>query len=161
VNRIAVLLAVAALVVADAHGSDAHRQIEGVWRFQDEVDRRSDGSIFTSSSAFGYEGILIFTANGYMSSTIMPKGRTWTVDASSPADLRETFARGSAHAGRYLVDPDAHTINIESSVSLDPSEEGKWGLNRYSIENDTLSISGDWSYNGEKLVFTVRLTRVK
>jgi hypothetical protein len=75
--------------------------------------------------------------------------------------LRETFARGSAHAGRYLVDPDAHTINIESSVSLDPSEEGKWGLNRYTTENDTLSISGDWSYNGEKLAFTVRLTRLK
>ena len=53
------------------------------------------------------------------------------------------------------------TINIESSVSLDPSEEGNWGLNRYSIENDMLSISGDWLYNGEKLVFTVWLTRVK
>jgi hypothetical protein len=160
VNQLTLLL-VATLTVADAHGSDATRQIEGVWRFQDEVDRRADGAAFTAGPALGYEGILIFTADGYMSSTLMPKGRTWTVDKASPADCRDTLARGSAHAGRYVVDPKAHTIKIESSVSLDPSEEGTWYLNRYALENDTLSISGSWTYNGEKLSFTVRLARVK
>lgn len=155
------LLLVAALAVTDVHGSDATRQIEGVWRFEEEVDRRADGSAFTAGPALGYEGILIFTADGYMSSTLMPKGRTWTVDKASPADCRDTLARSSAHAGRYVVDPKAHTINIESSVSLDPGEEGKWFLNRYALENNTLSIIGSWTYKGEKLTFTVRLARVK
>ena len=159
-NQLSLLL-IAALAVTDAHASDAARQIEGVWRFEDEVDRRADGSAFTAGPALGYEGILIFTADGYMSSTLMPKGRKWTVDKASPTDCHDTLARGSAHAGRYVVDPKAHTIKIESSVSLDPSEEGTWYLNRYSLENDTLSISGNWTYEGEKLTFTVRLARIK
>jgi hypothetical protein len=50
---------------------------------------------------------------------------------------------------------------FESIVSLDPGDEGQWGTNHYSLENDTLSITGQWMYHGETLMFTTRLARIK
>ena len=71
------------------------------------------------------------------------------------------FEASSAHAGRYEVDPVSHTVKIENIVSLDPGEEGKWFTVNYSLEKDSLSLSGPWTYHGEKLTFTVRMTRMK
>ena len=50
---------------------------------------------------------------------------------------------------------------VEAIVSLDPSEEGTWSPVNYSLAADTLTLSGPWTYHGEKLTFTVRLARVK
>jgi len=159
--RACIALAVAAVVIGAPTGAYAGQDtLEGVWRFQEEVDRRADGSLVTTGPANGYDGILIFT-DGYMSSTLMPKGRTWARDKVSAAELREMFEASSAHAGRYEVDPVSHTIKIESIVSLDPGEEGKWFTVDYSLEKDSLSISGPWTYHGEKLTFIVRLTRIE
>lgn len=60
------------------------RAVGPPWRFQQEVDRRVDGSIFEGGPALGYEGIVIFTASGYMSAILMPKGRTWKLDLWQP-----------------------------------------------------------------------------
>ena len=155
------VLAVAVVAICAAGGARPEQDtIEGVWRFQEQVDRRADGSLVSTGPASGYDGMLIFS-RGYMSSTLVPKGRAWTLATVSPAELRETFERSSAHAGRYEIDPAAGTIKIESIVSLDPSDEGQWGTNHYSLQKDTLSISGAWTYHGEQLAFTVRLARVK
>ena len=135
--------------------------LPGVWRFQEEVDRRADGAIVKTGPSQGYDGFLIFTANGYMSSTLLPKGRKWTFGTVSDAELRESYGASSAHAGRYKADPASGTITIEAAVSLDPSEEGQWGPVHYSLEGDTLKISGPWTYHDEKLTFTIRLARVK
>ncbi len=158
---LATLGAIATIAAAAAVIPESTPGLEGVWRFRQEIDRRADGSLFSSGPAQGYDGLLIFTGNGYMSSTLTPKGRTWTLQTVSPADLRETVEATSAHAGRYEVDTKAHTIKIESIVSLDPAEEGKWSPVQYVLEQDTLSLSGPWTYHGEKLTFTVRLAHVK
>ncbi len=51
--------------------------IQGVWRFVEEVDRRADGSLVKAGRAAGNNGLLIFTSNGYMSSTIVPTRPTF------------------------------------------------------------------------------------
>jgi hypothetical protein len=132
----------------------------GVWRFVEEVDHRADGSLIKTGPAAGYTGLLIFTADGYMSSTIMPKGRTWRRETVTPSQLRDTFEEASAHAGRYEPDSAKHTMRMENSLSLDPGDEGKWDVAHYRVSGDTLEISGRWTYNGEKLTFTIRLRRM-
>jgi len=135
--------------------------LEGVWRFVEEVDRRPDGLLVKTGPAAGYNGLLIFTSSGYMSSTIMPKGRTWRRETVTPAELRDTFEGASAHAGRYEPDRAKHEVRMENIMSLDPADEGKWDVVRYRVQHDTLELSGPWTFNGEKLTFTIRLARVK
>jgi hypothetical protein len=135
--------------------------LEGVWRFVEEVDRRADGSVVKTGPAAGYSGLLIFTSSGYMSSTIMPKGRTWRRETVTPLELRDAFDAASAHAGRYEADPVKRTVRIESFISLDPAEEGNWDAVGYRVQRDSLELSGPWTYKGEKLTFTIRLARVK
>ena len=82
--------------------------MEGVWRLVEEIDRRPDGSLIKNGPAAGYNGLLIFTRSGYMSSTIMPMGRTWKRETVTPTELRNTFEEASAHAGRYQCDTATH-----------------------------------------------------
>jgi hypothetical protein len=152
------LLAIGAPAALAAQKRDS--ALEGVWRFVEEVDHRADGSLIKTGPAAGYSGLLIFTSSGYMSSTIMPMGRTWRRESVTPAQLRETFEGASAHAGRYEPDTAKRTVRMENSVSLDPADEGKWDVVAYRVQHDTLVLSGPWTYNGEKLTFTIRLRRV-
>ena len=133
----------------------------GVWRFMDEVDRRADGSVLKTGPAAGYDGLLIFTSSGYMSSTLMPKGRTWRRETMTPTDLRDTFEAASAHAGRYEPDPRRHIVRMENLITIDPADEGKWDVIHYRVQRDTLELSGPWTYNSENLTFTLRMARVK
>ena len=154
-----VILATGNPAVVNAQGRKA--AVEGVWRVVDEVDRRPDGSLIKTGPAAGYNGLLIFTNSGYMSSTIMPKGRTWRRETVTPAELRDTFEGASAHAGRYECDTAKHTVRMENILSLDPADEGKWDMVGYRVQRDTLELSGPWTYNGDKLTFTIRLARLK
>jgi hypothetical protein len=142
-------------------GQQRDTALEGVWRFADEVDRRADGALVKTGPAAGYDGLLIFTANGYMSSTIMPKGRAWRRETVTPEELRNAFEGASAHAGRYEADRVKRTVRMENVISLDPADEGNWDVVGYRVQGDTLELSGSWTYRGEKLKFTLRLTRLK
>lgn len=154
-----VILATGVPAARPAQQRDA--AVEGVWRFVEEVDHRPDGSLIKTGPAAGYNGLLIFTSNGYMSSTIMPKGRTWRRKTVTPAELRDTFEGASAHAGRYECDTAKHTVRMEDIMSLDPADEGKSDVVGYRVQRDTLELSGPWTYDSEKLTFTIRLVRVK
>lgn len=156
---LSVIQGIALSGVLTAQQRDA--SLEGVWRFVEEVDRRADGSLVKVGPAAGYNGLLIFTSNGYMSSTIMPKGRTWRRATVTTAQLRDTFEGASAHAGRYQPDSAKHTVRMENIMSLDPADEGKWDVVGYRVRRDTLELTGPWTYNGEKLTFTIRLARLK
>jgi len=135
--------------------------MEGVWRYVSEIDRRADGSIVQTSGGAGYDGILIFTANGYMSSTLTIKGRTWRFARVTPAQMRETLTSSSAHAGHYVPDSITHIVRMENLVTIDPADEGHWDTIQYRATGDTLELSGPWLFNGEKLTFTLRLARAK
>jgi lipocalin-like protein len=156
-----ILVTLATSLPAALPAQQRRTPLEGVWRFVEEVDHRSDGSIIKTGPAAGYTGVLIFTGSGYMSSTIMPKGRTWRRETVTPPELRDTFEGASAHAGRYECDTAKHTVRMENITSLDPADEGKWDVVAYRVQRDTLELSGPWTYNGEKLTFAIRLTRLK
>ena len=148
----------APILLAAQHRDTA---LEGVWRFVAEVDRHTDGSVLTTGPAAGYDGLLIFTSNGYMSSTLTPKGRTWRRETMTPANIRDTFEATSAHAGRYEPDRAKHVIRMENLVTIDPGDEGTWDVIHYRVQRDTLELSGPWTFNGEKVTFLLRLRRVK
>ena len=159
-----VLAGLAALATGAPAVLSAQRRdttLEGVWRFVDEVDRRQDGSVLTTGPAAGYDGVLIFTPNGYMSATLMPKGRTWRRETVTPTELRDTFEAASAHAGRYEPDPGKHLVRMENLITIDPADQGKWDVIHYRVQHDTLELSGPWTYNGEKITFTLRMARAK
>jgi hypothetical protein len=153
------ILAAAAPALVSAQARDA--RLEGVWRFSEEIDRRADGTAVKTGPDAGYDGLLIFTSSGYMSSTIMPKGRRWRRATVTPAQLRDTFEGASAHAGRYEPDTAKHTVRMESLIAIDPGDEGQWDVIGYRVRGDTLEFTGPWTYRGETLTFTVRLARVR
>ena len=160
-ERLATLVTFAFVVPGALAAQRRDPALEGVWRYVAEVDRHADGSLLTTAPAAGYDGLLIFTSNGYMSSTLTPKGRTWRRETMTPANLRDTFEGTSAHAGRYEPDPATHVVRMENLVAIDPGDEGKWDDVHYRVQRDTLELSGPWTFNGEKVTFTLRLMRVK
>ena len=136
------------------------QSIQGVWRFQRAVDTRGDGSIIITGSNQGVEGFIIYTADGFVSSNIMPKGRRRTVDNATVPEFRETIEVGTAYVGRYEVDPATHTVTHIIAVSIDPADDKRRLIRKYSLYGDTLALSGTWLYHGETLNFTLTWKRV-
>lgn len=135
------------------------QSIQGVWRFQKAVDTRSDGSVVVTGSNQGVEGFIIYTADGFVSSNIMPIGRRWTVDNATVPEFRETIEAGTAYVGRYEVDPATHTVTHIIAVSIDPADEKERLVRKYSLHGDTLALTGKWLYQGETLNFTLTWKR--
>lgn len=160
-RRVIPVLAMSPLLAIAVAGAQTRPSVAGVWRFQKEVDRKADGSYVSVGPRQGYRGMLILTADGYMSGTIMPFGRRWTVPTASIADFRETVETGTAYSGPYHVDPTSRTITIEVVSSMDPQDEGTEAKRQYALNGDTLRLTGTWRFNGEKLTFTNTFIRIK
>ena len=133
--------------------------LEGVWLYQGEVDTDATGRIVHLPGPT-YEGMLIYTADGYVSATLMPTGRTWTVERASLAELRGSISGSStAYAGRYQVDAKARTVTHQPRVSLDPADANQRLVRTYALDGDTLALSGPFEVAGQHLRFTVRWVR--
>ena len=139
--------------------SPAPSPIAGVWRFQSEVDTRADGSVVQISPADGWDGYAVYTSDGFVSINIMPKGRKWKLKTATLKELKRTLEDGSAYFGRYKVDPAAGTVTHLVRTSVEPEFENKNLVRRYSIDGDTLTLSGSTASNGEAITFTIRWTR--
>jgi hypothetical protein len=128
----------------------------GVWKFEKEVNTRADGSV-VSMPGSGYDGLLIYTADGHVSATIMPKDRRWSLESATFGDFMGSVGEGAAtaYAGTYQVDEKAHTVTHLPSVSVDPGDIGKTLIRRFELRGDQLLLSGQWTYQGEQLTFTV------
>jgi Lipocalin-like domain len=164
-NRVftsAVFLALAIAMLSVARAADEKSSLLGVWRFQGEVDTRADGSVATVGPAEGYSGLLVYTADGYVSVNIMPKERKWKADSANLPQLRETVETGTAYFGRFEVDPKEHTVTHIVEVGLEPSDEGRRLVRKYELrDDDTLVLSASWQYQGQSLDFAVTWKRVK
>jgi hypothetical protein len=104
---------------------------------------------------------VIYTSDGFMSATLVPRGRKWAVGSATPVQMRETLESGTAYTGRYEVDPATHTVTHVVLADMDPGDEGQRLTRTYALNGDTLTLSGKWSYQGETLGFTIRFTRVR
>jgi hypothetical protein len=136
-------------------GGDRHRLV-GAWRFQSEVDTKADGSPAPPGAAAGdCEGLLIYTADGFMSVTIMPKARRWSTDTATIAELRDTVSNGTAYAGRYELNEATHTVTHIPDVTMEPGYEHKRLVRTYSFQGRSLQLSGTFEYQGETIHFTL------
>ena len=151
------LAAVLATVQAGAQAPPS--PLVGVWRFQNEVDTRADGSVVQILPADGWDGYAVYTTDGFVSMNIMPKGRKWTLKTATLKELRKTLADGSAYFGRYKIDPVAGTVTHIVRTSVEPEYENKNLVRRYRIDGDTLTLSGTATTTGETVTFTIRWTR--
>lgn len=135
-------------------------RLQGVWRFQGEVDTLADGSPApVGSGAADYDGLLVYTADGFMSVNIMPKGRSWSTDTATIAELRDTVSNGTGYAGRFEVDESAHTVTHIPSVSLEPFYENKRLVRSYAFKGDLLELSGTFEYQGQTVHFALTWAR--
>ena len=141
--------------------ADDQTSLVGVWRYAGEVDTRSDGSPAPASALSDTQGLLIYTPDGFMSIVHMPRGRHWSTETATIAELRETAANGNAYAGRYEVDPTTHTVTHITSVSMEPAFEGQRLSRTYAINGDSLRLSGTFPYQGETIHFIISWTRAK
>ena len=154
------LILLAALVVAlPVCAKDP--SLVGVWRFQKSVDTRADGSIRAGYPGSNLDGYVVYTSDGFVSVTLMPKARHWRVDNATNEQFRQTVEVGTAYSGRYEVDPVAHTVTHTATVCLDPADEGKQLVRTYKIDGDTLTLSGTWLLEGETLGFAITWRREK
>lgn len=157
--RTALALAVLLLGTLPLQAADRDRLV-GIWLFEKEVDLRADGSSAPAgASAPAYDGILTYTADGYVSAVIMPKGRTWDADKATIEEFRDTVSNGTAYAGRYELDESKHTVTHIPRVSLEPYYEGKRLVRNYALDGDTLKVSGTFEYQGEAIRFEIRWRR--
>jgi len=134
----------------------------GVWKFEYETNTRADGKPADVPPA-NYQGMLIYTADGHVSATVMPKDRRWTMANATFKDLMNSVGEGAAtaYAGTYQVDAAAKTVTHVPDVSVDPGDVGQKLVRHYEIQGDELLLSGKWDYQGEQLTFTVHWRRVK
>ena len=143
---------IALLLLASVCEVEAARlpQLEGAWRFQKAVDTRADGSIVTATAGKEYEGFAIYTADGFVSIILMPKGRTWTIEAASLPELRDTVEAGSAYFGRYEVDEARHVLTHLPEADLSRLYIGRREERHYQLEGDQLILRETWTQSGKQ-----------
>lgn len=155
------ILGLSLILAGDGLAATARNPIAGIWQFEKEVDRGPDGSTVVVGPNQGYEGMVIFTPDGFMSGTVMPRGRKWTVESASLDDLRGTVEMGTAYSGRYTVDPATQTLSIDVIGGMDPGDVGKRLTRHYALDRDALLLSGTWHYQGRTLGFTLTFVPLK
>lgn len=153
--------ALAGLLCAVLAAPALAHELQGVWKFEKETNTRADGSRVEVAGP-EYDGLLIYTADGHVSATVMPRGRHWTVDDATRAQLHASVGEGSstAYAGKYEIDAATHTVVHIPSVSVDPPDIGKRLVRQFRVDGNKLELSGKWNYHGEELTFTVHWTRI-
>lgn len=120
-------------------------QLEGTWQLESWVIGYSDGDKITHPYGEDPQGLLLYTADGWMSASICRNDR-----ALLPADVSyrklEESARAAAftsyfhYAGRYRV-VDGDVIHYVTQ-SLNPNFPGSEQLRHAELDGQTLVLSG-------------------
>lgn len=145
--------------VGSAEPPAATNSLVGVWRFDTEVDTRADGTVVATVTSKEKHGFIVYTADNFVSATIMPSSRHWVLDSATRDQLAASADDGTAYAGRYEVDPLTQTVTHILGVSFEPAYEGQRLERKYKLNGDTLALSGTYSSKGETFVFTLTLLR--
>lgn len=120
----------------------------GAWQLQRwEIVREAAGQERVVSQPFGTgaEGLLLYTADGWMSATIMAEGRRPLSHAnprSAPAAERAAAFDGYfSYAGRWSVD--GQQVRHEVVVALNPAMVGTLQLREARLAGRTLTLSAE------------------
>lgn len=146
--------------VRAADAAQAANPLAGVWLFEKEVDTRADGTEVKLPMP-RYDGVLIYTADGFVSATLMPHGRRWTRESATREELAASVVEGAAtaYAGRYQIDRATGTVIHTPITSVDPGDVGRALVRKFDVGGDELRLSGKFRHEGEELTFTVHWKR--
>ena len=158
--RTSILLSAVIICSAVCEVCIAEESVVGVWRFVKEIDYRSDGSQIELVPPDGYMGQIIYTADGFMSAQIFPRGRTWKPARATLKDLKSTLDLSTSYFGRYEIDPVKKQVTHKVAGNLDPTAETTNYVRNFKFAGDTLILTGTWEYNGEKLNFEITWQRI-
>src|SRR5262245_27360087 len=138
------LLFVFIIFVALLNVSSADENVAGVWRFVKEIDYKSDGSKIELVPPDGYVGQIIYTADGFMSGQIFPRGRTGKPENATMKDLKSTLDLSTSYFGRYEIDPVKKQVTHKVAGNLDPTAETTNYVREFKLSKDTLILTGPW-----------------
>jgi hypothetical protein len=63
----------------------AAHELAGTWVFEKETHARADGTPVTVEEP-AYDGVLIYTVDGFVSATVMPRERKWQPASATLAE---------------------------------------------------------------------------
>jgi len=123
----------------------AAAQLVGAWQL---VDWRIEGSRGSSRPfGAGAGGVLVYTADGWMSATMWVAARTpWSAASARQASVESRATAANeylAYCGRWRLEGDIVEHRIEGS--LNPSLIGTRQLRRARLEGDRLLLTADES----------------
>ena len=133
----------------------------GTWTFVSEVDRHADGTEAHLTPAAGYDGLLVYTANGYVTAQMYPRGRTWTATSVTPEELKTTFDLSASYFGTYEINAAAGEITHHIIAALDPSGANWDDKKGFTLSGDRLVLKGSWEVRGETIRYEVTWQRVR
>lgn len=133
----------------------------GTWRYVGEVDRHADGTLADLVPRAGYDGLLVYTKNGYVTAQIYPKGRPWKPASASREELQATFDLSASYFGTYTVNAATGDVTHHILAALDPTGSGWDDKKQFSLSNDTLVLKGIWEVRGEEIRYEVTWQRVR
>jgi hypothetical protein len=117
----------------------------GAWRLLDVVEEPVDGSMPRRPHGEQPRGLILYSADGYMSVQIAERerepiaGADWTAltSAEYAAEARSYFA----YAGRFSVDEAAGTVTHHVELSLFPGWAGLGQVRAVEFDGDRLVLS--------------------
>jgi hypothetical protein len=167
-NRRQALLASATLAIgatpknAFAHAGttsqdQARATVVGAWRLISVATVRPNGAEVTDWAGPKPTGILMYSADGYMSVHIVrdPPAR-WPYqnpEEASVAERAHAFDRYYAYFGRYSVDLVKGVVTHQVEGALEPNEVGVTYERKFRLENDRLALQTEKFTLGGEQVF--------
>ncbi|KQU89694.1 hypothetical protein ASC78_21165 [Variovorax sp. Root318D1] len=125
------------LFSADVRASD---RIVGVWKPISYVSRDEETGVETKPWGEKPQGLMMYTADGYMAAVGTADGRTAPTGAGEKLteERAKLFASMTAYAGRYTVESDRIVHHVE--VAWNPAWVGTDQVRYVSFEGDTLRV---------------------
>jgi len=154
-------LTAASWTVAEADAADT---IVGVWKVLSCTSRDEETGVETKPWGENPNGLLMYTADGYMSGVGVAEDRSAPTGTGEKLteERAKLFASMTAYAGRYTVEPDRVIHHVE--VAWDPAWKGTEQIRYVTFEGDTILIRTPVivsTEDGRKRTFTLHFQRLK
>jgi Lipocalin-like domain len=119
------------------------QQLVGVWSLLSYADQQ-DGKADAHPFGLDPQGILIYTADGFVSAQLMDPNRAQVRSAAwhggDPEELAQAAAGYIAYCGRYVLDEAQRTITHIPTVALLPQLVGNAQRRKVSLDAGLLTL---------------------
>ncbi|QIQ06084.1 lipocalin-like domain-containing protein [Streptomyces liangshanensis] len=127
-------------------------QVLGTWRLESFTARYTDRPGTIHPLGEDATGLIMYTADGYMSAQIMRQGREdYDLLDSDGSDLVQAAAAATgylAYSGRYTADEATRTLHHNVEVSLLPAWLDTIQIREATLDGDRLTLVADDPFPG-------------